>query len=105
MEAVASSGREHLLLFVRHGHALPNTQRSILQRTNPPLSSKGVRQVQDLAVALTPRLELTEENGGLVRLVSSPMQRTLETAAPTAAAAGHKLLVHGGIFEYTCKHA
>lgn len=36
----------------------------------------------------------------MVRLVSSPMNRTLETAAPTAVAAGKRLLVHGGIYEY-----
>ena len=70
------------LLFVRHGKQQSTSERSELDRKDPPLSELGTRQ------AVARAEQLAEELGGVAPLLvaSSPMRRALMTAAPIAAA-------------------
>lgn len=61
-----------MLLLVRHGEAAANAQGRLLGRTDSPLTDHGRAQAAALAHALP---------GPVVRLVSSPLRRALDTAA------------------------
>jgi broad specificity phosphatase PhoE len=58
-------------LLVRHGITDANAQGLLLGRADPPLSDAGRRQAQALAALIPPD----------ARVVSSPLQRTRETAS------------------------
>jgi len=92
----------HTLFCVRHGNALPSSERTEAQKADPPLSTKGHGQAQDLKERIMPRLSEAEAKNSAIVMVSSPMQRCLHTALPTASAKGRPLLVHAGMFEYGC---
>src|SRR6185369_6353452 len=62
------------LLLIRHG--MPD-EHSETQFQNPPLNADGWRQAHAVARRLA--------NAGVQRVVSSPRQRALDTAAPLAA--------------------
>ena len=89
------------LLFVRHGKQQSTSERSELNRKDPPLSELGTRQ------AVARAEQLADELGGVAPLLvaSSPMRRALMTAAPIAAALKSSLLVNGACYEYTCAGA
>jgi broad specificity phosphatase PhoE len=59
-----------LLVLVRHGEATANAAGLLLGRADVPLTERGREQVAALAATLGPA----------VRLVSSPLQRAVETA-------------------------
>jgi|TARA_B110001469_G_scaffold125584_1_gene141283 broad specificity phosphatase PhoE len=89
------------LLFVRHGKQQSTSERSELDRKDPPLSELGTQQ------ALARAEQLADELGGVAPLLiaSSPMRRALMTAAPIAAALKTALLVNGACYEYSCAGA
>jgi broad specificity phosphatase PhoE len=68
------------MVLVRHGETTPNRQGLLLGRADPPLTDRGRRQADELAVQL----------GALqpVAVFTSPLARARDTAAPIAAAAG-----------------
>jgi probable phosphoglycerate mutase len=75
------------LLLVRHG--LP--ERSALS-SDPPLAPEGREQALRVAVALA--------RERIDAVVSSTMQRAVQTAEPFAARAGHAVQTHPGIVEF-----
>ena len=64
------------LLFVRHGRTVANAAGLLLGRADPPLDDTGRQQARRLAGVLA-----TGAFGEVVRVVSSPLARTRETAA------------------------
>jgi broad specificity phosphatase PhoE len=82
---------KHLLL-IRHG--LPHEGHPT-QPIDPPLHDDGHRHAQRLADVLASRLA----DEGIDRIVCSPQQRALDTAAPLVAALGLKLEVIEGVAE------
>lgn len=79
-------------LLVRHGHSTANAD-GVLAGWTPgvALTDRGRAQADHLAALLAPLSP--------VRLVSSPLRRCLETAAPLAAATGLDLDEHDGLGE------
>jgi broad specificity phosphatase PhoE len=63
-----------VLVLVRHGQTEANARGLLLGRSDPPLSTLGVRQADALAAALTPVLAPE------ARVVASPLRRARETA-------------------------
>jgi probable phosphomutase (TIGR03848 family) len=79
-------------LLVRHGHSSANGEGILAGRTpGVRLTERGLRQ----AAALAARFAGTP----LARVVSSPMDRCLETAAAIAEAVGVEVAVHEGLQE------
>lgn len=64
------------LLFVRHGRTASNASGLLLGRADPPLDPTGRDQAARLAASLAAGV-----HGEVVRVVSSPLTRTRETAA------------------------
>lgn len=91
----------HTLVVARHATAILGSQREGDQVNNPPLSTEGEKQADALVGSLLPLLR--QHQHGSISLVSSPMRRTLQTAAPIAAAAKRPLTVHGSLYEYDAK--
>jgi broad specificity phosphatase PhoE len=60
-----------VLVLVRHGEATANASGLLLGRSDVPLTAVGRRQAAELAAGIGP----------VVRLVSSPLRRALDTAA------------------------
>jgi len=60
-----------VLLLVRHGEAAANAEGRLLGRTDSPLTGRGRLQVAALAGSLP---------SGVVRVVSSPLRRAVESA-------------------------
>lgn len=77
------------LVLIRHARPLAVTVDE--GRADPSLSDEGHEQAARLAVALTAL--------GVDALYSSPLHRTLETAAPTVAATGLDLMVDKQLIE------
>ena len=84
------------LICVRHGKQIPTSERTAATLNDPPLADAGHKQARDRAESLAAG-ELRSVEPTVV--VSSPMQRALQTAAPIAAAIGAPLIVHGGCYE------
>ena len=63
-----------MLIVVRHGQTAANAQGLLLGRSDPSLDAVGRDQAAAVAAALAPL-------GADARIVSSPLQRTRETAA------------------------
>jgi broad specificity phosphatase PhoE len=66
--------------FVRHGQTAVNRDGRLQGRLDAPLSEVGARQAAALAAALAAE--------PVVRVVSSPLRRAIDTAAPIAAVHG-----------------
>lgn len=77
------------LVLIRHARPLAVT--AVEGRADPSLSEEGHAQAARLATALTAL--------GVDALYSSPLQRTLETAAPTVAATGLEVNVDKRLIE------
>ncbi|MFZ2625795.1 MAG: histidine phosphatase family protein [Propionibacterium sp.] len=73
------------LLLVRHGRTALNAAGQLRGRLDPPLDEIGVVQVAALAHALAPYRPAL--------VVSSPLTRALQTAAPIARVSGVEVLV------------
>jgi hypothetical protein len=76
-----SSDGEITLLFVRHGQATQTSLRSVDYMYNPSLNEQGHEQAQRLSIALQERFKGSRSK---FIIMSSPMRRALETAAPIA---------------------
>ncbi|MGL4648408.1 MAG: histidine phosphatase family protein [Caldilineaceae bacterium] len=103
------------LLIIRHAESTNNTlaeskdyQTFVATRTHDPaITERGVAQAQQLAQHLASssqrefsRSEPVYPQGyGITRLVASPMLRTLQTAAPVAAALDMPIEIWTDIFE------
>jgi broad specificity phosphatase PhoE len=68
------------LYLARHGQSEWNNQRRVTGQLDPALSAKGREQSEGLALCL--------QGEGLAAIYSSALQRTVDTATPTAAATG-----------------
>jgi glucosyl-3-phosphoglycerate phosphatase len=75
------------LLLVRHGESRWNAEGRIQGQSCAGLSDRGVAQAHALADAYVPQLAEVAASGRL-RLVSSDLQRAVETAAPLATQLG-----------------
>ncbi|MGE0719449.1 MAG: histidine phosphatase family protein, partial [Alphaproteobacteria bacterium] len=71
--------------LVRHGETEWNAQRRLQGQQDSPLTARGRQQASAIASLLARTLP---QDGTPIRLVSSPLGRTLATAAPIAAALG-----------------
>ena len=78
-------------LIVRHGETLWNREHRIQGQGNSELSPVGLRQAIAAAQRLAP--------AGCVRLVSSDLGRTVQTAEPIAKATGLRLETDSGLRE------
>jgi broad specificity phosphatase PhoE len=65
------------VLLVRHGEALGSAPRTLLGRTDTPLSEEGRRQAAGIVNLLPPE----GEAGGEILYLTSPLLRATETAA------------------------
>ncbi len=70
-----------MLVFARHGECVANTERRYVGRCESPLTARGERQAERLAVVLAADTGLRIE-----RIVSSPLGRAVRTAEAIAAA-------------------
>ena len=61
-----------VLLIVRHGRTVANAEGLLQGRVDNPLDEEGVRQAKQIGAALGP----------IDVVVSSPLQRALQTAEP-----------------------
>jgi probable phosphoglycerate mutase len=69
-----------VIVFVRHGETPPNREGLLLGRADPPLTDRGRAQAKDLAHVVAA--------GGAARVLTSPLRRARDTAAPIAAKCG-----------------
>lgn len=82
-----------MVLFVRHG-TTPTTGATLPGRAKGlHLSEVGTSQAEAVAERLAPLAER------VAAVYASPMERTRETAAPIAAALGHKVAIRKGLIE------
>ena len=87
------------LVCVRHGRQIPTSARTADNMRDPPLAEIGLQQAHDRAEQLRESLQGVAP----VVVVSSPMLRALQTAAPIAKAVGTAPLhSHGACFEFGC---
>ncbi|HVT76298.1 MAG TPA: histidine phosphatase family protein [Acidimicrobiales bacterium] len=70
-----------MLILARHGRTAANAQRLLLGRLNIPLDDVGARQAAAVGAALARSVKP-------VRVIASPLGRTIETAGAIAAACG-----------------
>ena len=61
-----------MLLIVRHGRTVANAEGLLQGRVDNPLDAEGLRQAKQIRIALGP----------IDVVVSSPLQRALQTAKP-----------------------
>jgi probable phosphomutase (TIGR03848 family) len=79
-------------VLVRHGHSTANGEGILAGRTpGVHLTDRGVEQASSLAGRFT--------GAPVARVVSSPMDRCLETASAIARATGLEVVVHDGLQE------
>ncbi len=69
-----------MIVLIRHGETAANRARLALGRADPPLTELGQQQAHALAVRFA--------SSGIDRVVSSPLQRAVETATAIATALG-----------------
>jgi broad specificity phosphatase PhoE len=79
------------LVLVRHGQSDANAAAQLVGRLDPPLTELGRQQAQRVADALGPRAPAL--------VVSSPLQRALQTARAIADAAGCDVTVDERVIE------
>ncbi|MFV0495622.1 bifunctional RNase H/acid phosphatase [Mycobacterium sp.] len=80
------------LLLLRHGQTELSVQRRYSGRGNPPLNEVGWRQAGLAARYLNQR-------GGIAAVISSPLQRALDTATTAARALGREASVEEDLIE------
>ena len=81
------------LIVVRHGETQWNVERRIQGSSDIPLNDAGLAQVAATGAALA------REVRGPVTLVTSPLQRTFETARPLAEALGVEIQTDARLIE------
>jgi broad specificity phosphatase PhoE len=82
------------LYLVRHGQTDASLANRFCGRIDPPLNATGVAMADALAARYG-----TGDAGGFVEIVSSPLLRARQTAAPTARAAGLDVTTDDGLVE------
>lgn len=88
----STSPKPTLVLLVRHGQT-PTTGKVLPGRTpGLHLAAAGRRQAEQAATRI-------ETMGGIDAVYASPLERTRETAAPIAAATGHRVRSNKGLVE------
>jgi broad specificity phosphatase PhoE len=80
-----------MIVFVRHGETPPNREGLLLGRADPSLTDRGRAQAKDLGHLLTV--------GGVARVLTSPLSRARDTAAPIAAECGSSVDVDERLIE------
>ena len=94
------------LLVIRH--ALPVRIEGVDGPADPPLSDLGLRQAEALAEWLAPAAGAPSAPGGdtppITAIVTSPLRRAVETAAPLAARLGIEPAIEEGVVEWD-RHA
>jgi broad specificity phosphatase PhoE len=80
-----------MIVLARHGETPPNRKGLLLGRADPPLTDGGRAQADDLARALA--------GSGAARVITSPLGRARDTAAPIAAACGAQVEVDERLIE------
>lgn len=80
------------LLLLRHGQTALSVDRRYSGRGNPPLTALGEQQVEGAAARLAAVPDIAA-------VLSSPLQRTRQTAAAVGAATGAPLAVRDGFIE------
>jgi probable phosphoglycerate mutase len=86
-----AAGEPTVTLLLRHGQTEMSVQKRYAGRSDVPLTETGVRQV----VAAAKRLA----SAGLSVIVSSPLQRAVQTAQEVAAATGAAVVTDEGFRE------
>jgi ribonuclease H / adenosylcobalamin/alpha-ribazole phosphatase len=87
----AAQGEPTVTALLRHGQTPMSVQRRYAGRTDVPLTEVGVQQ----AAAAAKRLA----SAGLGVIVTSPLQRTVQTAQAVAAVTGAAVITDGGFRE------
>ena len=80
-----------MIVFVRHGETVPNREGRLLGWVDAPLTEVGRRQAEQLAARL--------RDLAPAAVVSSPLGRARETAAPIAAAVGGEVEIDDRLIE------
>jgi broad specificity phosphatase PhoE len=80
-----------MIVFVRHGETPPNREGLLLGRADPFLTDRGRAQAKDLGHLLAVR--------GVARVLTSPLSRARDTAAPIAAECGSSVDVDERLIE------
>ncbi|HKF92286.1 MAG TPA: histidine phosphatase family protein, partial [Acidimicrobiia bacterium] len=80
-----------MIAFVRHGETLPNRAGLLLGRSDAALTDHGRAQAKRLAEALA--------DLDVARVLTSPLRRACDTAAPVAAACGRSVEVDHRLIE------
>jgi len=89
---MARSTAPTTILLVRHG-TTPTTGKVLPGRApGLHLSEQGRREAEAVATRIAAA-------GNVAALYASPLERARETAAPIAAATGHKMVLHRGLLE------
>ncbi len=85
------------LLLLRHGRTASNVEQRFQGQIDVPLDDVGLVQAERVAVALQDWL--SHEGSGGLRIVSSDLQRTLQTATPLAERLGLPVELDAGLRE------
>jgi broad specificity phosphatase PhoE len=80
-----------VIAFVRHGETPPNRAGLLLGRSDAALTDKGLVQAERLAAAFS--------GFDVARVLTSPLRRACDTAAPVAAACGRSVEVDDRLIE------
>jgi broad specificity phosphatase PhoE len=80
-----------MIAFVRHGETKPNRDGLLLGRSDVALTDRGRAQAERLAQSFT--------DSGVARVLTSPLRRACDTAAPVATACGVSLEVDERLIE------
>src|ERR1700730_3440038 len=86
-----AQGEPTVTLLLRHGQTPMSVQKRYAGRSDVPLTDTGVRQ----AVAAAKRLE----SAGIGSIVTSPLQRAVQTAGEVAAVTGVSVVTDDGFRE------
>lgn len=81
----------HGFLFLRHGETDANARDIICGRTDLPLNAAGLAQAEAAALVLA--------DAGIARIVTSPLQRAIGTAAAVARVTGLRPQIVAGLAE------
>ena len=86
-----AQGEPTVTILLRHGQTPMSVQKRYAGRTDVPLTDTGVQQAADVAKRLA--------TAGLGVIVTSPLQRTAQTAQAVAAVTGAAVVTDGGFRE------
>jgi probable phosphoglycerate mutase len=88
---ISAQGEPTVTLLLRHGQTPMSVQKRYSGRTDAPLTDTGIRQAAAAAKRLAP--------AGIDAIVTSPLQRAVQTAEEVAATTGIPVLTDDGFRE------